>query len=338
MRVKSCSYSSDKKLANCEMQFYYRYTEGLKKRVKDKGLYMGDWMHQLYEYYYRLIKEKKKREDWKKKFRELKKTLWDKLFEEEREQYEEDGFTPTIAEEIMTHYNEVYGSQDSRWEILMIEEEIALETKFGFPIRAKIDLLIRDPKGHVALVETKNKKEIDDLAKERLYNGQVHGYAWLLLKMKKIKVDYIIWNYIRTTPVPRPQILKDGSLSKRKINTDRRSYLAAMKEAKIHPKGDEVIGVENFLKTLPETLTLKRENNRVDYRIGELRVRDWVERHRRALQIEKPTRNFQKSCSWMCEYYDLCMADQLGTPDRNTIIKKDFVQNIKAAEEEPANP
>lgn len=322
MRVTGVSFSSDKKLARCEKQYSYRYDERLKKRIKSKGLYTGDWLHQLYEHYYRQLKAKKK-PNWESKFKEIKAQLWDKLFDEEKEQYEEDGFTPQLAHDLMDHYVEHWGPTDSEWTIIMIEEAFEMMTKFGFPVRWKSDLVFKDGK-YTCLLETKNLKELPD-PKDRILAPQVHGYCWLLFK-KGIKIDRIVWNYIRTTPVPRPKVLKNGSLSERKINTDRRSYLLSLKEAGIHPKGEEIIGVQNYLKTLPETLSLQRITNSVNLKIGEMFVREWVERARRAQTITHPLRTWSKDCQWMCDYKLLCEADMIGKVDRNTIIKKDFIQ------------
>jgi len=196
MRVSSVSFSSDKKLARCEQQYSYRYDEKLKRQVKKKGLYTGDWMHQLLEAYYL-------KQDWKKKFKILKKELWDKLFDEERSMYEEQGFTPQVAYGLMEHYVEHWGPQEKDWKIVLVEKAFELVTKDGLPIRWKADLVIQD--GSIrALVETKNKKDIPE-SEERIMAPQVHSYCWLLSKVG-IKIDRIIWNYIKTEPVSCPQI------------------------------------------------------------------------------------------------------------------------------------
>jgi len=160
----------------------------------------------------------------------------------------------------------------------------------------------------------------------------VHSYAYLLRRVG-IDIKFIIWNYLRTTRVPSPTLNKDGSISKRKINTDRRTYERFLKENKIHPKGDEVIGVENKLESLPETLSLLRVRNSVNLKVGEMFVREWLERARRAQAITRPLRTFNRNCSWDCDYYELCQIDMLGR-DRETHIKQNFVQISKRNGEE----
>jgi hypothetical protein len=322
MRVTGASYSSDKKLRRCEQQYSYRYDEKLKQRIKSKGLFMGNVMHILLESY-------RKGEKWVEAYKQWKASEWDKLFEEEREAYLEKKFSPELVLDLMTHYVEHWTNQQARWEPLFIEKDFELTTKSGLLIRFKMDYIVKDGKLTV-LVENKNKKDLPD-SNERILDPQVHMYCYLASKLPKpIIIDRIIWDYIRTEPVPMPSINKDGSISKRKLETDQRTYLRFLKENKIHPKSEEErLGIENHLRSLPETLTLARVMNRPNLRVGEIFVRDMVARAERAKTITRPTRNWDRTCSWMCDYKQLCEADMLGKPDRNAIIKKDFLVNIK---------
>ena len=331
MKVKSVSYSSDRKLGRCEQQYSYRYDEGLKPKLKSKGLFFGDVMHQLQQAHYR-------GEGWEKRFKIWKKESWGRLFEEEREMYIENGFNPDFAFELFTHYVDHWHSEDKHWQIVLVEERFELETKLGIPVIFQADLIVRDKRdGVYALVETKNNEEIPT-AEQRILAPQVHSYCYLLSKISTnkfpegIKIGRIIWNYLRTTPVPKPTLNKDGSISKRKINTDQRMYNLFLKENKIHPKtDDERLGIENVLKNLPETLSLLRVTNKPNLRVGEMFVRQWLERARRAKLIKTPLRTWARDCQWMCDYKLLCEADILGK-DRKTIIHKNFVTKISNAE------
>lgn len=324
MRVTGVSYSSDKKLVRCEQQYSYRYDEKLKRRIKGEGLFRGDWLHQLLEAY-------RKREKWEKTFARLHDDVWGRLFDEEKEMYGED--FPDVIHDLFEHYVDHWGADDALLRPVCVEQAFELVTKSGLLIRFKADYIATDGKVNI-LFENKNKKKIPE-AEERILDRQVNGYVYLLSKLPKpIRIDKIVWDYIRTTPVPRPKILKKGGLSERQINTDQRGYLLSLKEAGIHPQTeDERLGLENTLKSLPLTLTLERVTNKPNLRVGELVVRDWVERAKRAQEIKRPTRNWNSDCKWDCDYMTLCMADMLGKPDRETIIKHDFVTSIKPAEE-----
>lgn len=321
MRVTGVSFSSDKKLSRCEQMYSYRYDRGLKIRVKAKGLYMGDWMHQLQEAHYR-------KEDWREKFKAVKKAMWDKLFEEEQEMYEEKGFTPQLAYDLQEHWVEHWADEESKWQILHVEKSFILPTKIGIPVRWKSDLIVKAGRDLV-LVERKNKEKMPD-SEERILAPQVHAYCFLLSKAG-IRITKILWDYICTKPATKPKILKNGTISKRKIITDQRTYLKAIKEAGIHPKGDEVIGLENYLKTLPETVSLKRVSRAVNLEVGEQFVRDWLERARRAQSIKRPLRTFVRGCKWDCDYFELCQKELLGEATKG-FIQANFVTHIKEAE------
>ena len=324
MKVKTVSYSSDRKLARCEAQFFYRYEEKLRPRIKSKGLYMGSVLHDLLE-------TRRRKGDWKKVFASFQKQ-WNSLFDEEREMYEEKGMSPQHVKDLFTHYIEHWEAEDAEWKPLFVEQEFRLPTKYGITIIFKADY-IAQRKGVIALFENKNKGDIPE-SEERMLAPQPHSYAYLLSKLPQpIHVSKIIWDYVKTEKIPSPQLLKNGTISKRKINTDQRTYLKFLKESGIQLKGDEAIGVQKFVDSLPETLTLARVTNSVNLKVGEMFVRDWIRRALRAREIKNPTRNWQKDCKWMCDYRTLCMADMLGTPDRNTIIARDFVTHIKKAGE-----
>lgn len=313
MRVYSVSYSSDKTLARCEMQYHLKYEQNLRPRLKKQGIWRGEWMHELQAAHYRMISGQKT--SWKVRFEEMKSGLWNKLFDEEKEMYGED--FPDVIYGLMEHYVE-HWKGDKRWKIEHIEKKFSLDTKFGFPVRMIGDLIVMDGK-HRVLVETKNKKDIPE-SNERIMAPQVHGYCYLLERLG-FHIDRILWNYVRTTKVSEPKINKDGSISKRKIDTDRRTYLRVMNE-----NGIEITkGLEDYIDSLPETLSLKRISNSPNLLVGESFVRDWINRGRRAQGIKNPIRNFTRSCGWECDFYELCQKQLLREPTAN-YIKQKFVQ------------
>jgi PD-(D/E)XK nuclease superfamily protein len=332
MIVKGISFSSDRKLSRCEMQYHYRYEEKLNLKRKKIGLFRGDLGHQLVQAHYT-----RPGPGWRAKFEELKTTRWDNLFDEEKEDYGMD-FMGTLSD-LMEHYEDHWRDYDKDWSILHVEQEFSINTKYGWPIRWKADLVVQEKlkvstarriKGHEqtrnVLVEHKFKKKIPE-AEERILQPQVHSYAWLLGK-KGIQIDTILWDYIRTEPVPRPKINKDGNLSIRQISTDRRGYLKSLAEAGIEPRNpDEALALQNKLETLPETLALERIRNSVNLKMGENFVRDWVDRALRAEKIDRPLRTWNSDCKFDCDYYLLCQCDMRGDTDRNLVILKSYEPN-----------
>jgi hypothetical protein len=337
MKVSGISFSSDKKLSRCEQMYSYRYDEKLVAKVKKVGLFRGDLGHQLVQAHYT-----RPGAGWRVKFDQLKNQRWDKLFDEEKEDYGEDFMD--ILYELMEHYEEHWRDYDKDWRIKVVEKEYELNTKFGFPVRWKTDLIVeeiirvstaRRIKGHeqfkTLLVEHKFKKNIPTV-EDRILQPQVHSYAWLLSKVG-INIDTILWDYVRTEPVPRPKIKKDGDLSVRRITTDQRGYLKSLKEAGIEAKTpDEIQGLQNKLETLPLTLSLERVQNSVNLRLGQNFVKDWVERALRAQKLNRPLRNWRYDCKFDCDYYTLCQVDMRGDTDRKLVIIKGY-ETAKKREE-----
>lgn len=339
MIVKGVSFSSDRKLSRCEQQYDYRYAQKLEKKIKKPGLYKGDWGHQLLESHYRTG-------DFIPLWNSLVENKWDKLFDEEKEEYGVD--FPWRIKSLMDHYVEYWRAQDSKWTILHLEKDFQLMTKAGFPVRWKSDLIVSEelPGSNVRrikshnnkrniLVETKFKKAIPD-SSERILQPQVHAYAFLSGKVG-IPIDSIMWNYIRTEDVPRPAINKDGSMSVRKLNTDRRGYLTSFNEASIKPYNfsdpDEIINFNSYINNLPETLSLERVTNTPNMKLGEDFVRQWVERARRAQKIKTPLRTWNRDCKWDCDFYNLCQVDMIGKVDRNLVILRDYIRRDEVKEE-----
>ena len=266
LKVHSCSYSSDKKLSRCEQQFSYRYDQGLKPKIKKVQLFKGSLVHEILRAYY-LGK------DWKEEFNSWKEKTWVPMFDEEK-QYYGDSF-PDEVYDLLLHYTTYWAETDKDWKIILVERKFSLPTKFGFPVTWISDLIIRDGKW-MTLVETKTAKKLPE-SEERILAPQVHAYCYLLRKVG-ININRILWNYLRTEPVPEPQILQSGLLSQRKINTDQRTYWRAVKKAGL----DKYPEYMEIAKSLPKTVFLLRVPNAPDFKVGELFVRDWIERHRRA--------------------------------------------------------
>lgn len=320
MEVRAVSYSSDKTLSRCEMMYHYRYERRIKPRVKKVGLYRGDWLHQLNEYYRRTGK-------WKSEFKRIKVKLWDKLFDEEKEDYGED--FPQSVFDIFSHYVETYAEQDKGLELIELEQLCSLMTPSGILIKWKMDALYRDRESsEILLFENKNKKAIPE-SEERLLQPQPHTYAYLYEKATGVHINRIVWDYVRTKPVPRPQVLKNGGLSIRKIETDQRGYLRSLAEAGIHPSdSEEWQAIKKHLDSLPPTLSLERVKNQVNIKIGKRFAEEWVLRGLRAKEIKRPLLTYTKDCKWDCDYYNLCQSDMRGGRDSELIIKKDFLVQI----------
>jgi hypothetical protein len=338
LKVSGVSFSSDRKLARCEMQYHYNYEEKLQLKRKKIGLFRGELGHLLVEAHYT-----RPGPGWKAKFDQLWEERWNPLFDEEKEDYGMD-FMDTLYE-LMEHYESRWSEDDSGWTVVSLEKDYEIKTKLGFPVRWKADLIVEDSrrvstvrriKGHELkrriLVEHKFKKSIPG-SDERILQPQVHAYAFLLGKVG-FPVDTILWDYIRTEPVPRPKVNKDGSLSVRQINTDQRGYLKSLKEAGIeHNTPEELEILQKKLDSLPLTLSLERVPNSVNLKMGQEFVKDWIERARRAQLTTRPLRSWGRNCKFDCDYYKLCQVDMRGDTERNLVILRDYEKKPARKEE-----
>ena len=309
------SFTHHKTLERCERKFSYRYEEGLKPKTKRLPLYRGSWVHQLLE-------ALNKGKDWKKLHAKIKREQWNKLFDEEKEIYGEE--TPNEVFKLLSHYEDYYSKQ-KKWKIWAVEKYYSITTKAGqMTVVMKVDMLINLGKDAIGLVETKTHKKLPD-AKDRFLHPQAHAYAFIL-KTLKIPIQRIIFNYIRTEPVPAPALLKNGELSERKIQTDKPTFLAALKKYKLNP-----IKFKKRLNKLPDTVVLQRKAVSPNFKVGKYFVTQWIIRRMEYIKARKrrePTLSFNHQCTWDCEYYDLCIIDTLGR-DRNAIIKIKFDKEKK---------
>ena len=312
--IDRVSFTHHRTLERCEQKFSYRYEEGLKPKTKRLPLYKGSWVHQLLE-------ALNKGKDWKKLHAKIKREQWNKLFDEEKEIYGEE--TPNEVFKLLSHYEDHYAKQ-RKWNIWEVEKYYSFPTNVGLSVVMKVDMLIKLARNAIGLVETKTHKKLPS-AKDRFLHPQAHSYAFILKKLG-VPIQRIIFNYIRTEPVPSPRMLKKGKLSERKIETDKPTFLAALKKYRLNPTK-----FKKRLKDLPDTVVLQRKEVSPNFRIGKHFVTQWIVRRMeyiKARKSRKPLLSFNHQCTWDCEYYDLCIIDMLGR-DRKAIIKIKYEKERK---------
>lgn len=180
--------------------------------------------------------------NWRKILKEVKKE-YDKMFDEEKEFY---GNLPEEIENIMVGYEKEYGKE--KFKYLLIEETLPnIPLTKHTSLKLRPDKIVEDEQGLNFLWESKTGKNIPP-EEFRLWDLQTILYVWGA-RYADYKIDGILWNYIRTKPPAIPALLKNGSLSQRKnIDTDYRTYLKAIKEAKL-----KISDYEDILKRLKDS-------------------------------------------------------------------------------------
>lgn len=308
------SHSELKTFRRCKRQYYYKVVEGLEPRLPDPKLKFGSWFHTLLSAHYN-------REDWRGAHaKEVKK--FNNLFLEEREHY---GNLPELAERMMISYLWRYRHEESEWEVLYNEEVFEVHFDEGDIFDFKPDLIVRDhstPEKAIWVVDHKTTRSIPS-SEWRLEDLQSTLYPWALREGHDLPVKGFIFNYIRRKAPTIPSVNKDGSISKRRIDTDYPTMARFLLE---YYEVDHVkklptnwkkrlanLKLDNsFFKRsriIKDDALINRQIEEFSYTAQEIEVWHGIAEEQ---DIEPWVRTMIPSCEWDCPYYNLCMIELLG--------------------------
>lgn len=298
----------------CRRKYFYKYE--LHLRAKDVALPLkrGSWIHELLE-------ADASGGDWEERHEELC-VEYNRLFDEEKDKY---GNLPDECERIMRSYKYWWREEDKDMDVLATELDLAIPMPHGHTLVAKIDRVTRDEWGTWAW-EHKTHAKFPS-ANWRFIDVQSSLYAYALNKDGRFgPVTGILWDYLITKPPTIPTINKDGSLSKRRINTDLLTFVTTLKThgipLKPHREKIEALKRHNDF--------FKRERVPRDKIVVKTLVKELI---RTADEIERgviPYRTIDKSCEFMCEYHDVCLTELYGG-DASRMIRKKF--DVKGGEQ-----
>lgn len=294
------SFSELKTFRRCKMQHHYKYIKGLERKRKKEQLYLGSAVHSCLEGLYRTG-------EWKPAYKTFKRDF-NKLFEEEREHY---GDLPKKVFRLMRGYSNAW-KNDLNWKVMGVEVPFKCRLP-NSPVVLKgiMDLIVRDKSG-IWVVEHKTHKSLpsNDF---RMTEVQTALYYYVLSQYIKENVTGVVFNYIRTKAPTVPQLLKSGSLSKKKIDTDRATYLAEIKK-----HGLDRDDYEDILKRLSYKTFYKRSRiARPDVLINNLVREAIITGHTINLYRERrlhPDRTITIFCEKEtdCDFYPLCYGELQG--------------------------
>lgn len=309
------SHSELKTFRRCKRQYYYKVIEGLEPRMTDPKLKFGTWFHTLLQAHY-------SGEDWQKAHaREVKK--FNNLFLEEREFY---GDLPELAERMMHSYMWRYGKKEKDWEVLYVEETFTVHFQEGDEFSFKPDLIVRDhstPAKDIWVVDHKTVRSIPS-GEWRLEDLQSTLYPWALREGMDLPIKGFLFNYIRRKAPSIPHINKDGSISKRRLDTDYPTMARFLldyyevdsvnklpKEYKIRLANLKL--TDNYFKRtkiIKDDYLINRQIEEFTYTAQELET--WLEIHKEGEVKDPWVRTMIPSCEWDCDFYDLCHIEILG--------------------------
>ena len=301
MSVVNVSQSKAKSWRQCKQQFHYKYVEGLKRRRIKRPFQFGRIVHEMVEAYangldpFDILDEI-----------ELKHA---NMFRAEREQYGE--IIQDIAF-IMEEYFEQWPDDSLLYQKIngkFSEHEFTLPLERGLAFKGKIDAVAKANKLRW-LVEHKTfgRMPTDD---HRWRNVQSSVYVRAIEMLGWKPVDGTVWDYIRSKSPSRPEILKSGELSKRKLDTLPNVVRYVLRKNKLKVKE-----YSEFIKL--------QESNRSSYfarvftptskAVVDSVFNDFVSTAREIAELQGKTtvRNIGQHCDF-CDYEPLCRAFLQGS-------------------------
>lgn len=303
----------------CRRKYFFRYVEKIRAIRKARPLKFGSIVHKL-------LQEHSKGFD---PFNVLERIAQSqrKLFLEEREMY---GNIVEDIRYIMRAYFEFWKKSDFRMikprgEKDIAEIAFAVEIDDGIECTGVVDGLVQSRRMNW-LGEHKTHKNFPD-ANHRWRNMQSAIY----LKIAEIKgwqkLDGTLWNYVRSKPPTRPQPLKDGGLSQRKIDS-----LPEVVIDTIRSEGLSITPYRSFIQDQVDNLPtwFDRVYTPIKPKVVRAIWGDFIDtaREMRDTHGGKKDRNIGQHCMW-CEFEPLCRAELTGS-DVDFLKERDYEDNVKA--------
>lgn len=327
------SVSRAKKWRGCQKAHDYKYVDNIIPKKKVRPLTLGSLVHSCLE-------SRAQGDNWVQVIRDFKKGEWANLFEEERAEL---GDIPNDAFRIMRGYHYYYSETDKNLEVIAAEVPFRIRLKrTKIVLTGIIDLIVRDTRdGSIWGFEHKTAKQSIPTEEFRMTDIQttVYMYAMGLLAPKlgfdPSHIKGMMLDYLKTKPPTMPEILKNGTVSKRKITCDYYTFLKCIEENGQDPA--EYEEVLEYMKTnvFYRRVPITKSQHLVDETLSEMIT---VGKQIRSLSGKKVTRNLSWTCDRpKCEYRDLCIADLQGL-DTSMMIKLSFERRGGGEDGEESEP
>lgn len=302
----------------CQMRHHYKYYQKLVPRRRSAALRLGSIIHTLIEAQHERGSYTRELNDFKKEFM--------KLFAEERQEL---GDLPAKAKTIVKGYFQFYEGDGLDYAHTNRRKNTELKVHFDMgeclEYIGYIDTFPRDEQRRLWVMDHKTCRSIPD-EETRFSDLQLVLYHWAL-PMAGFPEPYgTCWDYLRTKEPARPELLKNGELSRRKnIDTTYEAYMQAAVEILGHAKA------ENYREWAMDTLRGKEEAfyrriflPRPSNSLVKMVVQD-IMATAKEIQANGPkaqVRNMQRDCK-QCPYYILCQSEVRGL-DSEFVRKMEF--------------
>jgi hypothetical protein len=294
----------------------------LRRKVKARPLQFGSIMHSMLE----------ANAEGKDPFSVLEKIEFKnkRLFREEREMYGEIiADARYIMQGYLTYWKKdplIYLARKDR----KSEFEFEVELTNDIVATGKIDGAVKAKKMNW-LIEHKNHKSFPN-ADHRWRNLQTAVYIRFIEMLGWWSLEGTLWDYIRSKPPTRPQLLKSGELSSRELDSLPQVVHDTLIKHKLNPR-DYAELIDSQTKRMSTwyeriyTPTKKEVVNALvkDFLITAKQLRD--------TDFDKPVpRTIGKHCDW-CEFEPLCRAVLQGS-DEDYVREHEYEAKEKTERED----
>lgn len=317
------SNSRLKTYRRCPNQYRYKYVLKLKPKRRSRPLEMGTWMHTL-------LMVHADGESWGRKHLELTKQYY-KLWEEEREEL---GDLPNDCARLMRSYLRNYRGDEQRYRVIDTELDEVVTLPNGVGLQIIIDKVMEDlVDGGLWIVDYKSRKKFAD-ATSMMIDPQLTLYFIGLEILGYHNIRGAMYDEFRTKAPTIPQQLKSGALSKRKdIDTDVYTYMSEIRRLELNPAHYSDI-LQHIARNQKDRF-FRRTPLPKDPPLTRTVVREAMETSQEIVNAEARNRfprTFDNSCSWGCDYKDLCITELYGG-NPIPIIKMNFTRRLPRDEQ-----
>lgn len=323
------SHSKVKTWRKCRAAYDYRYRQKLRKKRKSRPLVFGSIVHDMIESFANGLNP----------FKQLKR-LEQSQGQMFRSQAEELGNLIEDVDVIMTEYFEHWEPKGPKHiEYIELngkrsEHTFEVEIAPGIVAEGKIDAFVKTDNKLRWLGEHKSGKNM--LSEDhRWRNLQPAIYIRIVDMVGLPAVDGTLWDYIRSKPPSAPQILKNGELSARGLDTLPLKIERTFKELKIKPSKKHQSLLEQAKRN--RSTYFQRVFNPVKKDVVDYLFKGFVTTAKEIADLHETKSasemNIDFHCN-MCDYEPLCRA-RLQKLDFDFVKKKEYDVGKKFEREEP---